>query len=134
MHALKIATGEPVWNFLVSKRGLNTAALVLGSDVIISHSEENIISNEMGMLAAVPTTSKGTLADKDARWLIRGVQAGYASPVSDGERIYALDNGGVLIAFDANHVRFKFLRKRKKPHNAGRWVSLLISNGTWSIY
>jgi outer membrane protein assembly factor BamB len=101
MHAMKIATGEPVWNFLVSKRGLNTAALVLGSDVIISHSEENIISNEMGMLAAVPTASKGTLADKDARWLIRGVQAGYASPVSDGERIYVLDNGGVLIAFDA---------------------------------
>jgi hypothetical protein len=28
------------------------------------------------------------------------VQAGYASPVSDGERIYILDNGGVLMAFD----------------------------------
>ena len=52
------------------------------------------------MLAAVPAASKGTLTDKDARWLVRGVQAGYASPVSDGERIYVLDNGGVLFAFD----------------------------------
>jgi outer membrane protein assembly factor BamB len=100
MHALKANTGEPVWNWLVSKRGLNTAALVVGDDVIVTHSEENIISNEMGMLAAVPTSSTGVLADKGARWLVRGVQAGYASPVSDGERIYLLDNGGVLLAFD----------------------------------
>ena len=101
MHALKIATGEPVWNWKVSKRGLNTAALVVGPDVIVTHSEENIGTSEMGMLAAVPANSKGTLTDKDARWLIRGVQAGYASPVTDGERIYIVDNGGVLFAFDA---------------------------------
>ena len=42
MHALKIATGEPVWHWDVSKRGLNTAALMIGSDVIVTHSEENI--------------------------------------------------------------------------------------------
>ena len=100
MHAMKAKTGEPVWNWLVSKRGLNTAALVVGDDVIVTHSEENIISNEMGMLAAVPAASTGVLSDKDARWLVRGVQAGYASPVTDGERIYLLDNGGVLFAFD----------------------------------
>ena len=100
MHALKIATGEPIWNWLVSKRGLNTAALVAGSDVIVTHSEENVLTNTMGMVAAVPAASKGTLSDKDARWLVRGVQAGYASPVVDGERLYVLDNGGVLIAFD----------------------------------
>jgi outer membrane protein assembly factor BamB len=101
MHALKVATGEPVWNWRVSQRGLNTAALVVGSDVIVSHSEENLGTSEMGMLATVPTVSKGNLTDKDAHWITRGVQAGYASPVTDGERIYLLDNGGVLFAFDA---------------------------------
>jgi outer membrane protein assembly factor BamB len=30
----------------------------------------------------------------------RGIQAGYASPVTDGERVYLVDNGGVLIAVD----------------------------------
>ena len=100
MHALKIATGAPMWNWPVSKRGLNTAALMLGSDIIVSHSEENVGTSEMGMLAAVPAASNGTLTDKDARWIARGVQAGYASPVSDGERIYVVDNGGVLFAFD----------------------------------
>ena len=100
MHAIKVATGEPIWNWRVSQRGLNTAALMLGSDIIVSHSEENVGTSEMGMLAAVPAGSKGTLADKDARWVARGVQAGYTSPVSDGERIYVLDNGGVLFAYD----------------------------------
>jgi outer membrane protein assembly factor BamB len=105
MHAIKIATGEPVWNWRVSQRGLNTAALMLGDDIIVSHSEENLGTSEMGMLAAVPAASRGTLTDKDARWIVRGVQAGYASPVSDGERIYVLDNGGVLLAFEAKTGR-----------------------------
>jgi outer membrane protein assembly factor BamB len=100
MHAIKVNTGEPIWNWKVSQRGLNTAALVIGSDVIVTHSEENMGVSEMGMLAAVPAGSKGALTDKDARWLVRGIQAGYASPVSDGQRVYVLDNGGVLFAFD----------------------------------
>ena len=100
MHALKINTGEKVWSWKVSQRGLNTAALGIGSDIIVTHSEENVGSSEMGMVAAVPMASKGELADKDARWLVRSVQAGYASPVTDGERLYTLDNGGVLFAFD----------------------------------
>jgi len=101
MHALKINTGEKIWSWPVSLRGLNTAALMSGPDVIISHSEENIGTTEMGMLAAMPADKKGTLTDRDARWLIRGVQAGYASPVTDGQRIYVVDNGGILFAHDA---------------------------------
>jgi outer membrane protein assembly factor BamB len=101
MHALKIGTGEKIWSWPVSQRGLNTAALVIGSDVIISHSEENLGTSEMGMLAAMPANKSGALTDKDARWIVRGVQAGYASPVSDGQRIYVVDNGGILFAHDA---------------------------------
>lgn len=100
MHAIKIATGEPVWHWNVSKRGLNTSTLMVGDAIIVSHSEENMDVNAMGMLAAVPAASKGTLTDKDARWIVRDVQVGYGSPVSDGERIYVVDNGGVLLAFD----------------------------------
>ena len=100
MHALKINTGEKIWSWPVSQRGLNTAALLVGPDVIVSHSEENIGTSEMGMLAAMPANKSGALTDKDARWVVRGVQAGYASPVSDGQRIYIVDNGGILFAHD----------------------------------
>jgi outer membrane protein assembly factor BamB len=100
MHALKVNTGEKIWSWRVSQRGLNTAALGVGPDVIVSHSEENLGTSDMGMVAAVPMASKGDLTDKDARWLTRGIQAGYASPVTDGERLYVLDNGAVLFAID----------------------------------
>ncbi len=100
MHGLKINTGEKVWSWRVSQRGLNTAALGVADDIIVTHSEENLGVSEMGMIAAVPMASKGDLTDKDARWVTRGIQAGYASPVSDGERVYVVDNGGVLIAVD----------------------------------
>jgi outer membrane protein assembly factor BamB len=100
MHALKINTGEKIWSWRVSQRGLNTAALGVGEDIIVTHSEENVGTSDMGMVAAVPMASKGDLTDKSARWLTRGVQAGYASPVSDGTTLYVLDNGGVLFAFD----------------------------------
>jgi outer membrane protein assembly factor BamB len=101
MHAIKVATGEPVWHWNVSKRGLNTSTFMVGDAIIVSHSEENVDASSMGMLAAVPAASKGTLTDKDATWIVRDVQVGYGSPVSDGQRIYAVDNGGVLLAFDA---------------------------------
>ncbi len=100
MHAIKANTGEKIWSWKVSQRGLNTAALGVGQDIIVTHSEENLGSSEMGMVAAVPMGAKGELTDKDARWVTRGIQAGYASPVTDGERVYVVDNGGVLIAVD----------------------------------
>jgi outer membrane protein assembly factor BamB len=100
MHAIKVATGEPIWHWNVSKRGLNTAALMVGPDLLITHSEENLDTNEMGMVALVPANSKGSLSDKNAKWVRRDVQAGYGSPVSDGKLIYVVDNGGVLFAFD----------------------------------
>ncbi len=84
----------------MSKRGLNTSALMVGPDVIVTHSEENVSSSEMGMVAALPANLHGALTDKDARWIVRDIQAGYASPVSDGERIYIVDNGGVLLALN----------------------------------
>ena len=100
MHAIKVNTGEKIWSWRSASAVSTPPRSAIGQDIIVTHSEENVGSSEMGMVAAVPMASKGELADKDARWLTRGVQAGYASPVTDGERIYLLDNGGVLIAVD----------------------------------
>ena len=75
MHALKVNTGEPIWNWRVSQRGLNTAALVLGNDLIVTHSEENLGTSEMGMVAAVPTASKGD-ARRQGRALAHARRAG----------------------------------------------------------
>lgn len=102
VHALKVATGEPVWNYMMSKRGINTGIVMVGKYVFVSHSEENFDSNEMGFVAAVDSASRGTVPLTQTRWRTMGVQTGYSSPVTDGKVVYQIDNGAILFAFDGN--------------------------------
>ena len=58
-HALKAATGEPVWKLDVSKRAINNSVVMVGTDVIATHSEENFDTNEMGLLTALRRDAQG---------------------------------------------------------------------------
>ena len=64
VHAIKPQTGEPVWKHEISKRGLNTGVVVHGTTAILTHSEENLESNEMGMMVAVDATAKGRYQER----------------------------------------------------------------------
>ncbi len=99
-YALKVGTGELVWKYIVSKRGLNTGVVVHGTTAIITHSEENLDSNEMGMIAAVDAAAKGDIGKEHIKWSVKGFQGGFSSPVIDGDRLYQIDNGANLAAFD----------------------------------
>lgn len=101
VHAIKPQTGEPVWKIEVSKRGLNTGVVMHGNDAIITHSEENLDSSEMGMVAALDASLKGDLKMSQFKWNVYGWQGGFSSPVIDGDRFYQVDNGANLGAFDA---------------------------------
>ncbi|HKG62115.1 MAG TPA: PQQ-binding-like beta-propeller repeat protein [Pyrinomonadaceae bacterium] len=102
VHAIKAQTGEPVWKYEISKRGLNTGVVVHGTTAILTHSEENLESNEMGMMVAVDATSKGEIKKDQVKWSIYGWQGGFSSPVLDGDRMYQIDNGANIAAFDVN--------------------------------
>jgi outer membrane protein assembly factor BamB len=102
VHAIKPQTGEPVWKYEISKRGLNTGVVVHNNVAILTHSEENLESNEMGMMVAVDATSKGEIKKEQVKWSVYGWQGGFSSPVLDGERLYQIDNGANLAAFDVN--------------------------------
>ncbi|HZF41579.1 MAG TPA: PQQ-binding-like beta-propeller repeat protein [Blastocatellia bacterium] len=101
-NALKAQTGEPVWNYPMTKRGINNCAVVKGAMVFASHSEENYDTNEMGMLVAIDATGKGKLDKDKIKWSVTGFRGGYSSPVIDGDRLYQLDDSAVLNAFDLN--------------------------------
>jgi outer membrane protein assembly factor BamB len=98
--AIKVQTGEPVWTFPVTKRGINNCAVVKGSTVFATHSEENLDTNEMGLLVAIDATGKGALGKDHLKWSVRGVRGGYSSPVIDGDRLYQIDDSTNLYAFD----------------------------------
>ena len=100
IHAVKPQTGEAVWKYEISKRGINTGVVVRDRTAIVTHSEENLDSSEMGMIAAVDATAKGEVKPEQVKWSIKGWQGGFSSPVLDGERIYQIDNGANLAAFD----------------------------------
>ncbi|HEX8145456.1 MAG TPA: PQQ-binding-like beta-propeller repeat protein [Pyrinomonadaceae bacterium] len=100
VHALKPQTGELVWKYEFSKRGINTGVVLKGTTAILTHSEENLESSEMGMIAAVDAAARGTIGKEQIRWSVKGWQGGFSSPVIDGDRLYQVDNGANLAAFD----------------------------------
>src|SRR5262245_13720633 len=102
VNALKVSTGEPVWSYAISKRGVNPGVVLKGTTAIVSHQEENLDSSEMGLLAAVNAASKGPIGKEQILWAIRNFQLGPASPVIDGDRLYHVDAGSNVFAFDIN--------------------------------
>lgn len=104
VNAMKVATGEPVWGYVMSKRGVNPGVVVKDGIAYVTHQEENIDISEMGHLAALDITAKGTInktsnADK-IKYAITNFQLGPASPVIDGKLIYFVDAGANLFAFN----------------------------------
>ena len=102
MHALKPQTGEPVWRFEYSKRGINSGAIVKGDTAIVSHSEENLEASEMGLVAAINAASRGDIDASGVKWSVGGFLGGFSTPVLDGDRFYQIDNSANLTAFDFN--------------------------------
>jgi outer membrane protein assembly factor BamB len=99
-HALRVNTGEKIWSVEVSKRAILNSALVRDNVAYITHGEENLGTTEMGMVAAVDATKTGPLAADAFRWTTRGFLPTFASPVMDDERLYTVDNGAIVGAFD----------------------------------
>ena len=99
-HALKANTGEPIWRVDVSKRAILNSALYRDGVAYITHGEENIGTTEMGMIAALDARGKGDLKDNSFKWKTMGFLPTFASPVMDNERLYTVDNGAIVAAFD----------------------------------
>ena len=104
VYGVKVQTGEPIWIYTMSKRGINPGVVVKDNIAYVSHQEENLDTSEMGHLAAIDMTAKGTInkeSNKDKiKWAVTNFQLGPASPVIDGDRLYQIDAGANLFAFD----------------------------------
>lgn len=100
IYAMQVATGIKVWEFSLSKRGINSSVAVDGTTVYASHSEENVDgSTSMGRLVALDAAD---ITDGQPRqlWMVDGFAAGYASPAIQDGILYHVDNSANLVAFD----------------------------------
>ncbi|HZJ45159.1 MAG TPA: PQQ-binding-like beta-propeller repeat protein, partial [Pyrinomonadaceae bacterium] len=71
---------------------------------------ENLSSSEMGMMVAVDAASKGEIKKENIKWSTYGWQGGFSSPVIDGDRMYQIDNGANIAAFDVNSGKQLWLK------------------------
>jgi outer membrane protein assembly factor BamB len=103
IHAIKPQTGEKVWSFVAAKRAINTGVVVKDNTVFVSHGDENLTGTELGMIAALDGSQTGDI--KATKWAVRGTEFGFSSPLLDGTRLYQIDGGSTLRAFDAETGR-----------------------------
>jgi outer membrane protein assembly factor BamB len=96
-------TGAPIWNYALSRRGVNTPPLVVGDRVFCSHSEEvpEAGSNKMGGVVAL--NAKGAkVGATNELWRIDERMCGKSAPILAGGLVYVFEDGGVLRIFNAD--------------------------------
>lgn len=137
LWALQPRTGQPIWHYPFSRRGLNVSPLVVGDTVYSSHSEENIVGNTMGALVALDGTLSGDLAGK-ALWQQYEVMAGKSSPLMVDGKLWVVDDRAKLLIFDPKTGK-RIARKalgtamRSTPLYADGKVYLCTHGGRWYV-
>ncbi|MEE9601806.1 MAG: PQQ-binding-like beta-propeller repeat protein [Thermoguttaceae bacterium] len=98
--ALQPRTGKQLWKYQFSRRGVNVSPLVVDDVVYMGHSEENPTGNRMGGFVAIDGRGSGDLTN-DPLWRLNEMMVGKSSPIMIDGRVYAVDDGGSLLIFDA---------------------------------
>ena len=102
IYGLKPRTGEKVWEFKLSKRGINSSVVVDGTRVYAAHSEENVDESKMGRVVAIDATGVGDITKTHELWRVP-LQVGHSSPsIKDGV-LYVIDNSANLHALEAEN-------------------------------
>ena len=101
--ALQPRTGQPIWNYSFSKRGLNTAPLVVGETIFMGHSEENLNTTAMGCVVAINGASQGNITRSGELWRADGVMVGKCGPLVIGDRLVCLDDRAKLRVFSTKN-------------------------------
>jgi outer membrane protein assembly factor BamB len=98
VHAIKPQTGEKVWSYVASKRAINTGVVVNNNQVLLSHGDENIDGNTLGLLASIDGSQTGDI--KASQWAVKGVEFAFSPPLVDGGRLYQIDGGSTLHSYE----------------------------------
>ena len=101
LYALLARTGEKVWEFHLSQRGINVSPVVDGTTVYAAHSEENVDSGHMGRVVAIDATGSGDVTATHELWRAEEMAVGFSSPALHDGRLYVIDNSANLNALDA---------------------------------
>ena len=105
IYAMNARTGERVWGFRLSQRGVNANVVVDGCRVYAAHCDENYDSVAMGRVVCIDARGSGDITKTHELWRRDGLEIGYASPLLHNGRLYVVANSGVLFCLDAKTAR-----------------------------
>jgi outer membrane protein assembly factor BamB len=100
IYAIHARTGEPIWGFRMSKRGLNASPVVDGNLVYIAHGEDNIDTVKFGRIQCIDATGKGDVTETHGVWRVDEIKAGYTGLLVKDGILYVVADTGNLHAFD----------------------------------
>lgn len=102
VSAINARTGKMVWNFKMSKRGLNATPVVDGDFVYISHGEDNIDDPEkFGRVQCINAVGEGDITETHSVWRVDGVKAGFCGLLVHDGIVYVLSDTGTIHAYDS---------------------------------
>ena len=101
VYAINARTGKPVWQFRMSRRGLNTTPVIEGDMVYMSHGEDNIDNVEFGRVQCIDATGTGDVTETHSVWRDDGIKAGYTALLVKDGILYVVADVGNMLAFDA---------------------------------
>jgi len=101
VHALKVRSGEHVWEFKLSKAAIQPAIVVDGNHVFACHSEENLDNSSMGRVVCIDGTGNGDVTKTHEVWRADNLEVGYPSPAVHDGMLYLVDNSANLVCVEA---------------------------------
>jgi outer membrane protein assembly factor BamB len=101
VYGFQPQTGKTVFEYLLSRRGLNASPTVVGDKIYVGHSEENPTGTQMGAVVCLDGTQTGKLTDKAEIWKELELGVGRSAPLVVDDRVYCFDDTGKLIVVNA---------------------------------
>lgn len=101
VYALQPRTGKFIWEYQLSRRGLNVAPTVDGEVVYTGHSEENTTGTKVGAVVALNAAGTGNITTTGELWKEVEVAVGKSSILKVADRLYCPDDAGKLFILNA---------------------------------
>ena len=101
VYALQPRTGKFVWEYRLSRRGLNVSPTVDGDNVYTGHSEENTSGTKVGAVVAINGAGMGNITESGELWKELEVAVGKSSILKVDDRLYCPDDSGKLWVLNA---------------------------------
>ncbi len=102
MYAMQPRTGEVIWKYDCSNRGINTPPLVVDGIVYCGHREQN--SSDTRILGAIfainGDQATGEIKEDELKWKIPGRSVEGSQPLLVDGRLYVIEDGGTLVVIN----------------------------------